>query len=137
MRSPWRTVQQLDPTRNYVALMTDIPPKRLSSTRRWFRGASAVKAQLPAADGMVGFMLAAAPLRKRYRTLSVWTDEEAMARFAHGGAHGRLVRELEPEFAHSRFVRWTFAGHEGRPRWRDALRRLDQKPVRHPTHDRS
>ncbi|MFP5321002.1 MAG: hypothetical protein ACLGIC_04060 [Acidimicrobiia bacterium] len=135
MRSPWRSVQPLEADREYVALVTDIPPQRLSSTGRWFRGASEVKAQLPETDGVVGYTLAASPLRKQYRTLSVWTDEEAMATFARSGAHGRLVRELSGEMGHTRFVRWTFAGRAGRPRWRDAMRRLESEPTAsHPKH---
>lgn len=137
MRSPWRAVQSLDPGRDYVALVTDIPPKRLSSTGRWFRGASEVKEQLPATEGVVGFTLSASPLRKRYLTLSVWTDEEAMERFARSGAHGRLVRELGDEMAHSRFVRWTFPGSDGRPRWRDAMHRLEAEPEPIPPSQRS
>lgn len=138
MRSPWRTMEPLDPTRDYVALVSDIPPLRLSSTGRWFRGAREVESQLRDTEGVVGFSLAASPLRKRYMTLSVWTDEEALARFASTRAHGRLVDELHPEMAPTRFVRWTFSGRDGRPRWRDGVRRIEDMPATPPnTHDRS
>lgn len=124
MRSPWHTLQPLEPDRDYLALVTDIPPLRLRSTGRWFRGAQEVKAQLRDTNGVLGFSLLASPLRKRYLTLSVWTDEAALARFSAAGAHGRLVHELRPEMSPTRFLRWTFAGHDGRPRWRDAFARI-------------
>jgi len=130
MREPWKRRQPLDPGKDYVALVTDIPPRRLSSTGRWFRGAKQVKAQLGHTDGVIGYTLAASPLRKRYRTLSVWAGEDAMAAFARGGAHGRLLQELGEEMGHTRFVRWSFSGADGRPSWRDAMRRLE-------TEDRS
>ena len=129
MRSPWRTLGPLEPGREYVALVTDIPPLRLSSTRRWFSGAQEVKAQLRDAEGVLGFSLSASPLRKRYLTLSVWADEESLARFASTRAHGRLVDELRPELAPTRFVRWTFPGRDGRPRWREGIRRLGAVPA--------
>lgn len=133
MRSPWRAMQPLDPTRDYVALVSDIPPLRLTSTGRWFRGAQEVKAQLRETEGVVGFSLSASPLRKRYMTLSVWADEDALARFASTGAHGRLVHELRPEMAPTRFVRWTFPGRDGRPGWREGVRRIQAVPATEPT----
>lgn len=138
MRSRWRTVEPLDPGKDYVALVSDIPPLRLSSTGRWYRGAREVVSQLRDTEGIVGFSLAASPLRKRYMTLSVWTDEEALYRFASTSAHGRLVDELRPELAPTRFVRWTFPGSDGRPGWRDGVRRMADVPAtRLHTHDRS
>ena len=125
MRSPWQRRHALDPDRRYVAVATDIPPLRLSSTAAWFRGAQEVKAQLREADGVVAFTLAASPLRKRYRTLSIWTDDEAVDRFARSQAHGRLVRELEPQLAPTRFLRWSFDGRDGAPSWREGMKRLD------------
>ena len=132
MRSRWQAVQPLDPDRRYVALVSDIPPLRLSSTGRWFRGAREVRAQLGDTAGVVGYSLLASPLRKRYLTLSVWTGEGALAEFGSTRAHGRLVQELEPEVAPTRFVRWTFPGSEGRPSWREGIRRLhDAASPRH------
>lgn len=135
MRSPWRTVEPLDPTRDYLALVSDIPPLRLTSTGRWFRGAHEVTEQLRGADGVAGFSLSASPLRKQYLTLSVWTDEAALARFAAADAHGRLVQDLRPEMAPTRFVRWTFPGRDGRPRWAEGIRRLAAAPASPPTND--
>jgi quinol monooxygenase YgiN len=135
MRSPWQAVQELDPGRDYLALVSDIPPLRLSSTGRWFRGAQEVTAQLRDTEGVVGFSLSASPLRKRYLTLSVWTDEEALANFVPTRAHGRMVHELRPQMAPTRFVRWTFPGREGRPSWREGLRRVRAVPATPPTND--
>lgn len=125
MKSPWKTLQQLDPDREYLAVVTDIPPRRFSSTRRLFRGASAVKKQLSNTPGVVGYSLVARPVRKQYLTLSVWTGEEALAAFARSQAHGEAMRELGPEMAPSTFVRWTISGRDGRPSWREGVRRLD------------
>ncbi len=73
---------------------------------------------------MVGFSLLARPWRKQYATLSIWSDESALAAFASEEPHGQLMARLSPEMGPTKFVRWTIRGSDGRPSWRDALRRL-------------
>lgn len=124
MKSPWKVVEPLDPDRNYVVLASSIPPRSISSTPRLFRGASAVRKQLAGTEGVVGFSLLARPLRKQYATLSVWVDEPALAAFTGGEPHRALMAELAPQMGPTKFVRWTIKGADGRPSWRDALRRL-------------
>jgi hypothetical protein len=96
----------------------------MSSTGRLFSGASAVRKQLEATEGVMGFSLLARPLRKQYATLSVWTDEPALAAFAAATPHGKLMSELSKEMGPTKFVRWTMKGSEGKPSWREALKRL-------------
>lgn len=104
---PWPVVQPLDPAREYVALVSQIPPLRLSLTGRWFRGAQHAKAQLKRTPGVVGFSLLASPLRKRYLPLSVWTDEDALTRFASTGP--------TPARSTSSGPRWRRPGSSGGP----------------------
>ncbi len=114
----------LEPDREYVVLASSIPPLKLSSTWRMFRGARAVRRQLGSSDGVIGFSLLARPLRKQYATLSVWIDEGALAVFVGHSPHRELMTELSPAMGPTRFVRWTINGSDGRPSWDDALRRL-------------
>jgi heme-degrading monooxygenase HmoA len=125
MKSRWRSLQELDPDREYVALVTDIPPKRIASTRRLFAGARQVRRQLGTTDGVVGFSLLARPVGKQYVTLSLWTDEGALTAFAHAPPHQQLMDGLAADMAPTTFVRWKHPGSAGRPAWNDALRRLD------------
>ncbi len=124
MKSPWKSITALEPNREYVLLASSIPPVSRSSTRRLFRGASAVRKQLAPTEGVVGFSLLARPLRKQYATLSVWADERALNAFAHETPHGALMADLAPEMGPTKFVRWTMIGSEGRPSWHNALHRL-------------
>jgi Domain of unknown function (DUF3291) len=96
----------------------------MSSTFRLFRGASAVRKQLEATEGVIGFSLLARPLRKQYATLSVWNDEPALAAFAAASPHNELMAELSPEMGPTKFVRWTIMGVDDRPSWKEALKRL-------------
>ena len=124
MKSPWKWSATLEPDREYLVLASSIPPRSRRSTWRLFRGARAVRKQLAGTDGVVGFALLARPWRKQYATLSMWRDEEALARFAGDQPHQDLMTTLSPEMGPTRFIRWTTRGADGRPAWDDALRRL-------------
>ncbi len=124
MKSPWKSMEKLEPTRQYVVLASSIPPRSLRSTPRLFRGASAVRKQLAKTEGVIGFSLLARPLQKQYATLSIWADEAALAAFSHDQPHGALMTDLSSEMGPTKFVRWTIAGSDGRPTWKDALQRL-------------
>jgi hypothetical protein len=124
MKSPWKSMRSLEPDREYLVLASSIPPRKLSSTWRLFRGARIVRKQLASTDGVIGFALLARPLRKQYATLSVWIDEAALDAFAGHSPHHELMTELAPEMGPTKFVRWVISGSAGRPSWDDALRRL-------------
>ena len=124
MRSPWKKIQDLESDAEYLVLASAIPTKSLRSTWRMFRGASAVRRQLSGTDGLIGFSLLARPLRKQYATLSVWTDQAALDAFVHTSPHTELTGALAAEMGPTRFERWTIAGHQGRPCWAEAMKRL-------------
>ena len=125
VKSPWKSMKSLDSDAEYVVLASSIPARRMSSTGRLFSGASAVRKQLETTEGVMGFSLLARPLRKQYATLSVWLDEPALAAFTHARPHGDLMANLSKEMGPTKFVRWTIKGAEGRPSWREALKRLN------------
>lgn len=124
MKSPWKTLAALDPNVEYLVLASSIPPKSIASTWRMFRGSRLVRQQLLAADGVLGFSMLAEPLRKRYATLSVWRDEDALGAFAGTAPHAQVMDALAPAMDEPRFVRWTISGSDGTPSWTDALGRL-------------
>jgi heme-degrading monooxygenase HmoA len=110
--------------REYLALVSSIPPRSRASTWQLFRGAREVRRQLSRTDGVIGFSLLARPWRKQYATLSVWVDADALTAFVDAAPHRELMTSLASAMAPTKFVRWTIHGREGRPRWRDALIRL-------------
>lgn len=124
MRSRWTERGSLDPGTEYLVLASSIPPKSRRSTFALFAGARAVRKQLAGTDGVIGFSLLAEPFAKRYATLSVWRDEEALAAFAAAHPHDQLMIELAPAMDGPKFVRWTIRGDDGVPSWDEALRRL-------------
>jgi heme-degrading monooxygenase HmoA len=125
VKSPWKASAPLEPDREYLVLASSIPAKTYGSTGKLFRGASAVRKQLATADGLVGYSMLASPLTKKYATLSVWRDPEALAAFIARSPHHELMGELAPVMGPTKFVRWTINGSDGLPAWNDALRRLE------------
>jgi hypothetical protein len=124
MRSRWKDLRSLEPDTDYLVLASSIPPKSMRSTFALFTGARAVRKQLAGTDGVIGFSLLAEPFAKRYATLSVWRDEDALCAFAKAPPHDQLMVELAPAMDGPKFVRWTIRGVDGVPTWDEALRRL-------------
>ena len=131
MKSPWKQRVPLEADREYVVLASLIPPRSRTSTWQLFRGSRAVTAQLAATPGVVGFSLLARPWRKQYATVSMWLDEASLHEFTSSAPHRDLMASLGPAMAPTTFVSWTTHGSDGRPSWRDALRRLqtDHQPA--------
>ncbi len=124
MKRPWRTLAPLRADREYVAVATELVPTSLRSTGRLFDGARRASAQLADAPGAVGFASSAEPLRRRYRTISLWESDADVDAYARSGDHHELVRSLADELEGVRTTRWRVSGDAGRPTWRDALERL-------------
>jgi heme-degrading monooxygenase HmoA len=89
-----------------------------------FRGSRTVRQQLLTTDGVLGFSMLAEPLRKKYATLSVWRDEEALDAFADMSPHAELMAEMASSMDEPKFARWTISGSDGPPSWTDAISRL-------------
>lgn len=124
MKSPWKQLQPLEPGREYFVFASSLPLRRYRWTGQLFRGAKAVREQLDATSGLVGFSLLARPGRKQYATLSVWDGEDALRAFAEAEPHRQLMADLSTVMGATKFVHWRISGSEGRPSWREALRRL-------------
>lgn len=127
MKSPWKSNERLDPSRTYVGVATTLDSRHLRTTPMMFVGAQATAKQMKAAPGCIGFASQARPLKKNYRSISVWESEEALRAFVHSGAHGDLVNSTRAEVESFRSVHWTLSGADGRPTWREGSRRLAAK----------
>jgi hypothetical protein len=114
----------MEPGSDYLVMASHLPLKRISSTVRFFRGVSAVRKQLGAADRLVGYTLRAKPLARDYWTLSVWTSETALREFMRTPPHVRLMASLKPFMGPTKFVTWTISAADGRPSLAGALERL-------------
>ena len=121
---PWTAAGEMEPGREYVVMASHLPLRSLTSTVRFFRAVAAIRKQLRSAEGLVGYTLRAKPLARKYWTLSVWNDRDALAQFMRTPPHIGIMSSLKPLMAPTRFVQWQITAGDGRPSWSDALERL-------------
>jgi Domain of unknown function (DUF3291) len=121
---PWTTRAEMEPGTDYLVMASHLPLKRISSTVRFFRGVSAVRKQLAAADGLVGYTLRAKPLARDYWTLSVWKDEGSLREFMRTAPHVQIMTSLKPYMGPTKFITWSVTAADGRPTLTGALQRL-------------
>jgi len=121
---PWTARAELEPGTYYLVMASHLPLSRISSTVRFFRSVSAVRKQLAAADGLVGYTLRAKPLARDYWTLSVWKNETALREFMRSPPHVQIMGSLKPFMGRTKFVTWTISAADGRPSMAAALEHL-------------
>jgi quinol monooxygenase YgiN len=114
----------MGPGTDYLVMASHLPLKRISSTVRFFRAVSAVRRQLAAADGLVGYTLRARPLARDYWTLSVWRNDSALREFMRTPPHVQIMTALKPFMGPTKFVTWNISAADGRPSMTGALEHL-------------
>jgi Domain of unknown function (DUF3291) len=114
----------MEPGLDYLVMASHLPLKRMASAVLFFRGVSAIRKQLAAADGLVAYTLRAKPLTRDYWTLSVWQDQTALRAFMRTPPHAGLMTSLRPFMGPTRFATWTISAADGRPSLAGALQRL-------------
>lgn len=114
----------MQPGNGYLVMASHLPLKRITGTARFFQAVLAVRGQLAAADGLIGYTLRARPLSRDYWTLSVWADEAALRAFMRTPPHVQIMSSLTPLMGTTKFVTWTISAADGRPTMAGALERL-------------
>jgi heme-degrading monooxygenase HmoA len=100
---PWTQRQEVDPSREYVAMASRLPLKRSRSIPGFLRDALAIRRQLARADGLVGYALDAELAHKTFWTFSVWEDQASLDAFASSEPHRAITRRLRPLMGQTRF----------------------------------
>jgi hypothetical protein len=121
---PWARLAEPDPDRVYVVLASRLPLRGYRHIFSFLRATRAVRRQLAATEGVVGYTLDAKPLSKTFWTVSAWESEEMLQRFSEVDPHRSTVAEIRPRMLKSTFVSWTVPGSELPPTWADARRRV-------------
>jgi len=119
----WVSFVDVDPAREYLALITYIPRKGYWSIFSFIRQSNAIQKQLKGSLGLIGYSLRAQLLGKKAWTLSVWEDEPALNDFVGKSPHVNTMRKVSLGEAR-KFVRWKLLGSEVPPKWDDALAHL-------------
>ena len=124
---PWKSYMQVDPRREYLALITYLPRKSFWSIRSFVRQSGMIQEQLEDTRGLVGYSMRAQLLGKKAWTLSVWEDEAALQEFVRKSPHADTMRKPIIQLGKSRFVRYELAGSNVPPSWDEALAQLEKR----------
>ena len=123
----WRSYGKLRADREYLALISYLPLAQMRMLPKFLSYARAIRAQLNASRGLIGYALLARVLRGRFWTLSVWEDEQALTAFVQRVPHSAVMAALTPHLGLTKFVRWRIPGSAVPPTWDEAFRRLEPK----------
>jgi heme-degrading monooxygenase HmoA len=108
--SAWRIFGATDKNGNFFALLSYLPLKSYWRVPQFLLYTAQVVKQLATADGLLGYSVLAHPLSKRFWTLSVWKDEDALRAFVHHPPHVRVMAGLTPYMDKTQFVQWMVKG---------------------------
>ena len=93
---PWITRQPLEPDRPYSAMSSKLPLLRSRSIPEFWRDTLAIRRQLSAASGLVGYGLDADLVHRTFWTFSIWADQASLDTFASGEPHRPIIARLRP-----------------------------------------
>ena len=126
MQMPWRSFQQADKSREYVALLSYLPLKRYRSLPRFFSYTFRIVRQLRESRGLIGYSMEMKLLRRRFWTLSAWESEEALQAFVDRLPHAETMRALASQMGPTAFIRWRVEASEIPLTWAAARERERQ-----------
>ena len=109
---PWKQIETPDPDTEYVVMGSSLPLRGYRFVPRFLAQSMRIRRQLAGTPGLVGYGLDARLLHKEFRTVSVWTSDEALARFARSQPHAGVTATKRRRMGASRFVTWTAPGSQ-------------------------
>ena len=120
---PWTTVA--DHEGIVVVSATELQLRRWRDIPAFLVASLGLRRSFHRAPGAIGVGLAAAPLRRRFLTLTVWRDETSALAYVRSPEHTRVMRRFRSALGATRSARWTMV-RRSRPGWSDALDALDR-----------
>jgi hypothetical protein len=127
MDMPWKALAAVDKNREYIALLSYLPLKSYGKLFAFFRFTFQIQGQLAASPGALGYALRAQIFSRRFWTLSVWENRQALMEFVAKVPHGEVMKALSPHMGATKFKQWKVAGAGVPPRWDEAIRLMAQE----------
>jgi len=123
---PWSVRGSLPPTYACFVTATQLRSRRYRSLPAHLWHLRILRRQLRAADGLLGFTLAARLRDRTFWTIAAWVDPDAAAIFAKN--HDRCY-EISSQVAASTDVSWSCLVEELPVGWPEARHRLGADPA--------
>lgn len=122
----WKTMSSVASGGEYVGVISYLSLTHFRSLPLFLRYALAIEWQLRKAPGLIGYSTEARFLKRKFWTLSVWRDDEALKEFVHHAAHGASMKQLEGAADGSGFATWAVSENSLPLEWAEAKARLAQ-----------
>jgi len=113
-----------------VVMATRLDLASLGTVLGFFRASMAIRKQARTSPGALGISLVAHPMKKRFLTLTAWSDREALNRFVATPPHRDAMKQYRPKMDHPVFVSWSMPASLLPPTWAEAIERLEHDPHR-------
>jgi len=120
---PWKSFREAQQGKEYVVLLSVLPLKSYWMMPRFMQFTLGTMRQLKNSHGLIGYSLNAQMLRKRFFTLSVWEDQQALMDFVEEIPHSEIMQKLKPHMGKTKFVQWKVRAPEIPIQWKSALTR--------------
>ena len=121
---PWKTFITPEPQQEYLVMASRLPLRSYWQVPHFLRLTLAVRRQLAASEGLVGYGLLADLPHKTFWTVSVWVDDAHLRSFAQTTPHSAVVRDLRPHMNPTTFTTWPIRGDALPVTWPLAKARL-------------
>jgi hypothetical protein len=128
---PWTTAETPVPGAEVVVLGSRLELRTFRHIPGFMRAAMSVRRQVRGSRGALGVSLIAQPVRKRFWTLSAWTDQGALDAFVATAPHAQIMERFRGRLADAEFTTWRHdaselpkQGSAAKPLWREATTRL-------------
>lgn len=128
LMNPWRMFRAADPSREYLALLSELPLKRFRDVGLFLRYSARIQKQLRTTEGILGYSVGVRMLQKRFWTLSVWENEAMLYQFVGTPPHNQVMDAMSGKMGATRFIKWSIRGSDCPPTWKAAFARRDQPP---------
>jgi quinol monooxygenase YgiN len=110
---PWKKISAEPPTTEECTVMASrLPLQHYRHMAGFLRRTLKIRRQLAETPGLIGYALDADLLHKTFWTLSAWSSQDALDRFACTNPHRDVVTATRPLMEASRFVFWTWPSHQ-------------------------
>ncbi len=124
---PWKSFVTPESDREYTALVSFLPLNKFGALPKFMRYTFQTQRQLAASEGLIGYSMDANILGKKFWTLSVWEDAEALRSFVRRAPHEKIMKDLLPDMRQTEFVRWKAKGSSVPPDWGAAKERVRER----------
>ena len=126
----WVEVGDEEPGREVFCVATALRLRHYRDIFPFIKLNYRIAERLNGTHDLIRYALAARFFTRRFRTLTVWRDREAMLLFLAGEEHLEAVDRFDAWVEFGAFAEWSSV--DARPDWAEAARRLEQPTaVRH------